>query len=480
MNWELVLLHTILTAEHPTQVFKQARDWGITPERLTTPEGRKGWQSLLDFYLSPETYGKIPSQEMFAEMNRTIELASSKDDLAAIIGRISDTRILKGVTDSLDRFELDSEASSAQALDSMIDRLVALRHSTSRRKDAVWSEAFLDIARDIQDRSKAGGITGIHTPWPTLTAATTGINLGDLWLLWGLPKHRKTFYLLVMAAYAAAMGERVLMYSGEMTWEKSRMRLAAINTRTDYARLMSSALSVAEQFDMMDSLRRVMAASSTETGGNIVFTDCRRSDREPAEVDDLKDKIEEHGATICFVDSAYMLKVRGTRDSMDWKSHAARTASLKQIAKDTGVPMVAGLQTDLRSAVSVAKSGGEDMDGALGIAGYNMVIQDADVGINVVTDKAQNLTSLRIAVGRETDHPGVTIESILCQSFAERPDIPVFNLKDVIERQAAARAEREGGSDRSSGGGSGRRSRESRSTGAQMRERILRRQAGGS
>jgi replicative DNA helicase len=430
LNWELALVRTILTAENPVSAYKAALDLGIAPKTLSTAEGRKSWRYLDSFYVRTNNFGKVPSLTLFEEANRTIELVHSSDDLPTIVNEIIETHLELGVHSACAAWNVELENGPAEALVTMVDRLQQLQGIVTKKSDVLWNEsAVRDLAAEFDRFDAADGIGGIPFPWETLTRDTGGIQEGDLIMFWGLPKHRKTFILLVIAAHLYTRGYRVLLYSKEMMWRNTLHRLASIIARVDYARFKKHELTRTEQIRMLNTVERVVGSIGA---GQILFTDLDRADGSPGTADSVREKIISFKADIAVLDSAYMLGVPGSSDEMGWKSFAGRTRALKVVSKGTKVPILIGMQSDVRRVAEAAKSG-DDFGGIEAIAGATSMIQDLDMGVNVVTDESNDTTSLRTSLTRESNADGIVINSRLCADFRERPDLELFGLKEVID-----------------------------------------------
>ena len=102
---------------------------------------------------------------------------------------------------------------------------------------------------------------------------------------------------------------------------------------------------------------------------------------------------------------------------------------LKQIAKTTGIPMLAILQENERSAYKYSKS-----RGTASLAMNTGAVMDCDVGIRLVYHKRREEISIHLAAARETTEEGFTINALAAENFNYAHD-GLYTLADVQEEE---------------------------------------------
>ena len=232
-----------------------------------------------------------------------------------------------------------------------------------------------------------------------------------------------TWIGLVMANYLMECGYRVLVYSKEMVWDKIRDRIACIKAMIGYAGFTKNTLRADERFRLLAAIEQTVSDSYP---GELIFTSCDKPDGTAGGPAELRAKIQTYKPHFVFLDSSYMLELPGVKDAYDWRAIAGVTRALKQISKSTGIPMLAIMQENERLALKYGNKG----RGTASISMFSNMIQDADVGIRVVNHATRDETSLVMAACRETNWPGCTIHTKLCQNFDYAHD-HLYGIEEV-------------------------------------------------
>ena len=337
---------------------------------------------------------------------------------------------------------------------------LALVHEVHAAKSDIHFRevALQETVADIHRIETEDGITGLPYPWPVMNEHTGGLQPGDLALIWALPKSKKTWIGLYMIVHLFERGYRVMVYSKEMSWDNMRRRIACILGGVSYSKYKKGLLDEQEKAAILEQMDVLTAPWH---GGELIFTDCDLPDGSVGGPNEIREKIETYRADAVFADSSYMLQVPGVKDAMDWKAIAAVTRGLKQVAKTTLVPIIAIMQENEKAALKHRNS-----RGTASVAMYSGMVMDCDIGIRIVNNQRLNQTSLIFAACRETDFPGFTINTLLCEDFSHIPGAALFDItcNDVTGDEgepdndavnAARAADTEFGAD---GAGRGRRS----------------------
>tara|TARA_R100000152_G_C6755809_1_gene179552 strand:+ start:1 stop:1098 length:1098 start_codon:yes stop_codon:yes gene_type:complete len=334
------------------------------------------------------------------------------------------------------KWQEDSRANPFSALSDIHDTLGSLQEKASATTDVTFSDVALEeTIAELRRTGDTEGLTGMPWPWARMNQATQGIQPGDFIMCWALPKSMKTWFGLIVAAKLFRAGHRVLVYSKEMTWDQMRRRITAINAKVNYTRLKKGSLSTIEQAHYLETVAQHCA---DDFRGEIIFTDCDRPDGSPGGPAEIRRKIDTYRPEFVLLDSSYMLELPGINsgsNALDWKVLSAINRQIKQIAKTTGIPIMAILQENERSAYKYNKS-----RGTASLAMNTGAVMDCDVGIRLVYHKAKQEISLHLAAARETTDDGFTIHALACENFDYAHDT-LYAINDVHEEEEGSEAE---------------------------------------
>jgi replicative DNA helicase len=260
-----------------------------------------------------------------------------------------------------------------------------------------------------------------------MNAATQGIQDGDYIMVWAMPKSMKTWFGLVITAHLFESGRRVLIYSKEMTWASIRRRVACILAKVNYGKLKEGILNEAEERTYFEKLETI---TDPNFPGDLWFTPADRLDGSPGGPNEIRRKIESYRPHFVMLDSSYMLELPGSSsNALDWKQLSLVNRQLKQIAKQTGIPILSILQENERSAYKYSKS-----RGTASLAMNTGAVMDCDVGIRLVRHRVKNEISIHLAAARETTSEGFTINALAAENFEYAHDT-LHRFEDVQEEE---------------------------------------------
>jgi replicative DNA helicase len=172
-----------------------------------------------------ETYGTQPGWDIFADRFETFPRSEHTDvrSAADAVHIASNRRRLHtAMSDAVDLIHI-GEVTAAY------ERLVEARprRAGARPRRILKETAHLD---EWEIRPYA-----VELPYPTLQRVTGGIQAGNLWYLAGRPGQGKSAHVTVFSMDAVLKGNRVLMYSLEMSEAEVRARFhACVGTAMGY------------------------------------------------------------------------------------------------------------------------------------------------------------------------------------------------------------------------------------------------------
>lgn len=311
--------------------------------------------------------------------------------------------------------------------------------------------SFADVALDIIERYRDGDILpeGIPWPWPSLSAATSGMHRGQFYVIAGRPKSRKTFVALFIAAFLVKYhGMRVLFVSPEMPPMQIMLRFVAFMAGVQYSGFKKSELSpeeeealYAEVIGFLDTLSGDLDLPENDVGDAIGYVGPNAPDvpkgTEPTfivtkatgqTVSFIEMKIKEHNPDIVIVDSFYRIGAVGTRASdPDWKQMTSVSRHLKDMSMEQNVVVLGTHQLNRDADQKVGSIANLALSDAVG--------QDCDLAIRVITAKRKtgDKSALYVLGGRETDCDGVFIHNEPCSNFNEIGPIGPGMRKRLLE-----------------------------------------------
>lgn len=357
MSLEATLISNVLK-QHD---FKPLVKAGLTEKDFETLEGKDWFRYLSTIYFSRTTYGEVPSLEAFKRKFRSFDYLPSKDSLGALSQELvnrnmsNDASLLcEEMLDDLDADELDDAMSKVAAF---------LSRWQSRKAEGGDLDLSQSVAllREQYDRvENSAGMLGIPWPWDPVNDETLGMQGGQLVLLYGRPKHMKTWVALHIAVNAYLFHHaRILFYSREMDKLQLLKRATSLVCGVDYGDLKKGNLSPSVKKSVFETMETL-----AESDGDLMRADGRRSafiisnDRGPnhgATVRMLVEKAKEVDADLLVVDAIYKLADgrTNTRD-VKWTTQVNIMQDLKDAAVDLGIPVIAVTQAN-RKAAKTAK-----------------------------------------------------------------------------------------------------------------------------
>jgi replicative DNA helicase len=225
--------------------------------------------------------------------------------------------------------DLDSSLAKAEAL------VYALR-SGERLRDFVHIRQYLDPYLDPPDAEATAPFGGhVRTGLSDLDLLLGGLNPSDLLIVAARTGVGKTSLMLNFARNAAvAQHAKVAIFSLEMAGEQLAQRLLAAEARVDSARLRLGMHNEVEE-------SRIMHAH-----GILSQTDIFVDDSAALQIPELRAKTirlkRDHGLDLIIVD--YLQLVHGNRSDNRVQEIGYITRSLKELARELNVPIVAGSQ----------------------------------------------------------------------------------------------------------------------------------------
>jgi replicative DNA helicase len=254
---------------------------------------------------------------------------------ARIVKRDSVYRQMLGVATGIAQIAYQGGPDLESALDRAEAMMYALREGDASRGFTHISQylgPFLDPP-DAQDAAPYGG--HVRTGLSDLDHILGGLNPSDLIIVAARTGVGKTALMLNFARNAAlGMHAKVAVFSLEMAGEQLAQRLLAAESRVNSAHLRLGMHNEVEE-------SRIMHAHGVLAGAPIWVDDTAM-----LQVPELRAKLirlkREHGLDLVILD--YLQLVQGNRSDNRVQEISNITRSLKQLARELNIPIVAGSQ----------------------------------------------------------------------------------------------------------------------------------------
>jgi replicative DNA helicase len=244
-------------------------------------------------------------------------------------------------------------------------------------------------------------ITGVPSGFTDLDSKTSGFQPSDLVIIAGRPSMGKTAFCLNIAQHAATV-EKVptVIFSLEMSKEQLAMRMLCSEARVDNHRLRSGHIADNEWGKLTNAAGRLTESSLfiDDTPGMTVFEMRAKSRRLKAE----------HGLGMIIVDYMQLMSGSKTRSESREQEISEISRSLKALAKELNVPVLALSQLNRRLE---DRSGEHKKPQMSDLRESGAIEQDADVILFIYRDevyhpdKEESKGLAEIIIGKQRNGP---------------------------------------------------------------------------
>lgn len=296
-----------------------------------------------------------------------------------------------------------------QLVSSTLSDSVAPKKEFTTIRDAVY-DAYGEIEQLYYNRGNTG-ITGIESGFPDLDKMTAGFQKSDLIIVAARPSVGKTALALNIAQNVGIRGKKtVAVFSLEMSTSQLVKRMICAEANIDASRMRTGYL-------IEDDWEKMTIAIGTLSDANIFIDDSAM-----ITANEIRSKCrrlqKEHGLDMIVID--YLQLIQGSNRSrrenrQQEVSEISRT--LKQIAKELGVPVVALSQLsraveqrqDKRPMMSDLRESGS-------------IEQDADIVAFLYRDDYYNPETekkniIEIIISKQRNGPTGTVELVFLKNF---------------------------------------------------------------
>jgi replicative DNA helicase len=384
---------------------------------LCDAQTKEIFRFLSEHYHNEHTYGSVPSWEVVQTRFYGFPWSGSNDTIPTLCQELRRNKMRAELLNLIDEVSNSVQADPVSAMNAVKDAVSRMTSEHEVSNDLLLSQAVDKLEQDYDLIATSGGITGIPYPWDILNEDTQGMHPGHLIIFYGRPKNLKSWVALVIATNAYMKGQRVLVWSNEMSGMEVLRRVACIIAKVDYDKFKKAKLDPASKkkvFEILKCLKDEELAKGVY-GHQSAFMATRPSP-EYSGVSSLAAKIREFDPDLVIVDGLYLMKDdRSKIRTVDWKSIAHISQDLKRAAGQYNIPIIGVTQANRQADKDPKKA---DL---VELAYADALAQDCDLCIRVfkhVDPTTHNLElALSVAGGRETTLDGFVIHGIPATNF---------------------------------------------------------------
>lgn len=357
----------------------------ISQSMFSTPEAREIFKHIKEHYHNPAHYGETPTKRQIIERFPATKLLSHpSESLEALCEEVRKKTMARELREACaEAADLIDIKSPYEALAHLRAKINTVQTMTSTSRDLILADGADDLISEYTNQETMGTMLGIPWPWNKLNEETGGIQQQDFIILFGRPKHMKSWIATKILTHAYAFGSRrVLVYSCEMPPAQFRKRVAACVAEIDYEKLKKNKLSEDEKEVYFQTLRNLKKEEQQATidghSPSIMFTS-DKDDLLGGGVSHILSKAEAFKPDLIVVDSFYRMKNdRSGKRSMKWQDQYAIIQDLKHLTQQLDVPVI-GVTQRSRKKGDDDEGGNKEEEHLEDIAYADAAGQEADM-----------------------------------------------------------------------------------------------------
>ena len=394
MNNEKKLLSKALTERNLTPLFQR----NVGQAWFADEDDRRVWIFARDHF---GKYGECPSLEVVHENYPTYQILDVSDSmdylLDAVVAsrrKIATNQMLSEAIDKVERKQDHEEA------------IIAIQRGLIKlEEDGLTSTNDIDLTNDPMVRwdeynerkNLPNGLRGLPTGFPTIDAATSGLQNGQLVVIIAPPKTGKSTLALQIALNIHREQKKVPMFqSFEMSNQEQLNRYDAMRSLISHHRLLTGTLTAEEEarykriltnLDKVDHKFWLVDSAAGQT------------------VSGIASKIQTLQPDIVFIDGVYLMIDEQTGEANTPQALTNITRSLKRLAQKTNLPVVISTQV-----LTWKMKGGRVSADAIGYS--SSFFQDADVilGLQREDEEIDDTRLLRVVASRNSGPAEATLD----------------------------------------------------------------------
>lgn len=427
MNIELQLLATMLYRGDFTPLIRG----DLTEVHFQTDSGKALYNFITTYHHSTNGSARYPSMSVVRQRFKKTAIELPDPDPGDTVEALTYETVLEKIKADIREASAEMELiaqSSSDPIGDMGPILAKMKRATEVGKRSNHTSLAKGMQAVTEDYAYGTLLPeGLPWPWPSLQAATKGLQQKEVVILCGRPKSRKTFTALhVLVNGVKNHNAKGLIFTPEMPPRQCLLRVVADFCGLRYTEFKDGKMNDAEEARLFEAagLYGQLDGEDDEgyewrmrdifmTGQAPTIDIIQSTGRDTAW---LRSQIDIYGPDITLFDSFYRQHANGGKkydNNGDWKAITAVSRDIKDMTMDTGTRTIATHQLNRGAEKSVGDLSNMALADAVG--------QDADMIIRVVTGKheGQDRSALVFLGAREIKFDGVMINNVPSIDFSE-------------------------------------------------------------
>ena len=331
MNNETLLLSKALQTRDLSPLYNR----GVNAAWFADNEDRKVWALISSHFTK---YGECPSIDVIKLNFPTYRIAEVSDNIDYLLDELiasrrkSSTISMLGTAIDL----IDKQKDHEGALLAIQSGIVKLEEDgLSGTSDINIKDNPLKRWDEYLFRKSNPGLLGVPTGFPTIDAATNGLQNGQLIVIVAPPKTGKSTLALQIAQNVHMKGYAPMFQSFEMSNSEQLSRYDAMRARVSHSRLQKGAINAEEESRYKSILKNMEGAHH-----NFWLVDSAAG----ATVSGIASKIQVLQPDIVFIDGTYLMVDENGEKPGSPQAITNITRSLKRLAQRINKPVVISTQ----------------------------------------------------------------------------------------------------------------------------------------
>lgn len=380
-GWEVDLAasfeHQLICKIIETQDFNTVEKLGVD-ESFFLGDGsqtKEVFRFLREHYRHPQTFGSVPSWDLLQYRYQGFPWMGSSDTIPSLVAEVKRSKLRADLLGLIEHVNFYADKDPQAGLNVIKEAASNLSSRFEMSTDSSLSSSYERLLQNYQLVAAGKGVIGLPWPWQILNDATRGMQPGQFIIIYGRPKHGKSWLATRIGTNVYLHRKRVLVYTLEMSVPEWEERAACDIARVDFEKYQRAQLDPASYqqfFHTLQQLRAHEEQAMVEYGRYPIFY-VTEPDRNTSGVSHLQAKIREIRPDLVIVDGMYLMSDdRAKVRSMDWKNVAHVSQDLKSTAKSFNIPIIGVNQAKRASnkdpkladldEISYADSIGQDCD----------------------------------------------------------------------------------------------------------------------
>jgi replicative DNA helicase len=353
---------------------------------------------------------EVEARTYVSSLDTGLASAANARHYAEIVRSLSLRRAVREAALKIVELSHDEAVSVEKMRDGAEQLLFQATQETTAKDLVPIGELLRDTLKNLEELMRSpSGVTGLATGLVDLDRRTTGLHAGELIIVAARPGMGKTTLAVNFAVHAAVrQGQPVAVFSLEMPEQQLVLRILASEAMVDAQRLRTGEFShqdwqrIDDQAAKLYQTRLFLDGSSSLTASQIA-----------AKARRLKHRIGK--LSLIVVDYLQLMEAPAMgRESSRAEDVASMSRSLKQLAKELEVPVVALAQLSR----DVEKKQRRPLLSDLRESGA--IEQDADLVIFIHREEGDGLEDrpTELIIGKQRSGPVGTVEVLFQKEFS--------------------------------------------------------------